>query len=183
LLATAFVAAQAYAVTGTIGFSGLMQQKTAKGQTTNTFANPWSVIAGSQFGDYATVPDGLSPVTMGDFSFTGNNTASPVLSASVVQWQFDFGGKHYSFTLDTLTSAATHSGAIAETGTGTACIGTDCSDGTWSLDGTLKKGTKFTFNAAVHTSSAPDGGSTVALLGIALAGIETLRRKIAARKA
>src|SRR5438477_10769593 len=58
MVVTMFVAVQAYAVTGTIGFTGGtsgMTQKTNKktGVTTNHFNNPWSVIAGSQSGDYA----------------------------------------------------------------------------------------------------------------------------------
>ena len=185
LLATAFVAVQAYAVSGTIGFSGNLQQTTKKGTTTNTFTNPWSVIAGSQSGDYATVPDGFSPVTMGDFSFTGNNTTTPTLTSSpVLQWSFSFGGKTYSFSLEVLDTAnTTPTGSLTESGTGTACIGANCSTGTWSLDGSLKAGTKFTFVSSVHTSSIPDGGSAVALLGIALAGIEAVRRRVLARKA
>jgi hypothetical protein len=187
LLATVFVGAQAYGVTGTIGFSGLMSQATTKkGVTTDKFTNPWQVIAGSQSGDYATVPDSFSPVTMGNFSFTGNNAApgsQVCTTCPVIQWSFVFGGKTYSFELDQITSASTVSGAIGETGTGIACIGKDCSEGTWSLDGTLKKGTKFTFTSSVHTSAVPDGGSAVALLGIALAGIEGGRRILRRRKA
>ena len=187
MVATMFVAAQAYAVNGTIGFTGGtsgMTQKTTKGTTTNHFNNPWSVIAGSQSGDYATVPDGFSPVTMGDFSFTGNNGAPGTqvcLTCPFVQWTFTVGTKTYNFTLESITSATTINGAIGETGTGTACINSDCSPATWSLDATRTG--SFTFNASVHTSAVPDGGSAVALLGIALAGIEAGRRLLRARKA
>jgi VPDSG-CTERM motif len=181
MVATMFVAAQAYAVSGTITFNGSMSQSTTKGTTTNKFANPWKVTAGQQTGDYSGVPDGFTPVTMSNFSFTGNNTPTPVLlGGPIVQWSFVFGAVTYNFSLEALTSAVSASGFIAETGTGTACIGTDCSPATWSLSGT---GRSFTFSASVQTTAVPDGGSAVALLGIALAGIEAGRRLIRARKA
>jgi len=42
---------------------------------------------------------------------------------------------------------------------------------------------KFSFSAATGAvAQVPDGGSSVALLGIALAGVEAVRRKIRARK-
>ena len=189
MVATMFVAVQAYAVNGTIQFnggpSGMTQKTNKKGVTTNHFVNPWSVTAGTQTGDYSTVPDGFSPVTMGDFSFTGNNAApgsQACLSCPFVQWSFSFGGKTYNFTLESITSASNIAGSIAETGTGTACIDSNCSPGTWSLSGS-KHGNSFTFNASVQTSSVPDGGSAVALLGIALAGTEAGRRLLRARKA
>jgi hypothetical protein len=189
VVATVFVAVQAYAITGTIGFSGGttsgMTQKTSGGTTTNHFNNPWQVIAGSHSGDYATIPDSFSPVTMSDFSFTGNNAAAGgqnCTTCPVIQWSFVFGGKTYTFELDQVTSASNVAGSIGETGTGIACIDSNCSPGTWSLNGS-KSANSFTFNASVHTSAVPDGGSAVALLGIALAGIEAGRRLLRARKA
>jgi hypothetical protein len=184
VLATAFVSAQAYAFTGTISFSGNLVQGTTKGVTTNHFiqtaTNHWTTNAGNTDA-YAGVPAGIT-TTMTNFSFTGNNTLSPMLVGGPIspQWSFTFGGVTYSFDLEVLTSAFSTPGSIAEAGVGTAHIGTETSNATWSLDGT---GTHFNFSATIHTTATPDGGSAVALLGIALAGIEGVRRVIRARKA
>jgi hypothetical protein len=186
VLATAFVSAQAYAFTGTISFSGNLVQGTTKGVTTNHFiqtaTNHWTTNAGNTDA-YAGVPAGIT-TTMTNFSFTGNNGApgTQVLVGGPVtpQWTFTLGGVTYSFDLVELTSAFSTPGSIAEAGVGTAHIGTETSNATWSLDGT---GTHFNFSATIHTTATPDGGSAVALLGIALAGIEGVRRVIRARKA
>jgi hypothetical protein len=174
ILATAFVTAQAYAFTGTVGFSGTMSQSTKKGVTTNHFNADWVTLSGNT-GDYAVVPGGVS-TTVNDFSFTGNNTFSPTLTAPVIpQWTFTFGGVTYSFDLTVLTSAFSSGGSIAESGTGIAHIDGQSVFATWALDGT---GRNFNFSASIHTTATPDGGSAVALLGIALTGIEVLRRKL-----
>jgi len=180
VLATAFISAQAYAFSGTISFSGDMAQNTHKGVTTNHFMNPWFTNAGNTDA-YASVPAGVSTTVM-NFSFTGNNTLSPALVGGPIisQWSFTFAGVTYSFDLEVLTSAFSTPGSIAESGTGTAHIGTQTSSATWALDGT---GSHFNFSATIHTTATPDGGSAVALLGIALAGIEGVRRVIRARKA
>jgi protein with PEP-CTERM/exosortase system signal len=174
ILATAFVTAQAYAFSGTIAFDGTMTQSTKKGVTTNHFVNPFVTQSGAS-GDYAVVPAGVS-TTMTNFSFTGNNTLTPTLTAPVTpQWTFTYLGTTYSFDLTVLTSAFSSGGSISESGTGTAHINGQSAFATWSLDGT---GRNFHFSASVHTTAIPDGGSAVALLGIALTGIEVLRRKL-----
>ena len=174
ILVTAFVTAQAYAFSGTIAFNGTLSQSTKKGVTTNHFTNPWVTQAGNT-GDYAAVPGGVS-TTMTDFSFTGNNTLTPTLTAPVTpQWTFTFGGVTYSFDLNVLTSAFSTGGSISESGTGIAHIDGQSAFATWSLDGT---GRGFHFAATIHTTATPDGGSAVALLGLALAGVEVLRRRL-----
>jgi len=188
LLATAFVGAQAYAFTGTVSFNGTMSQSTKKGVTTNSFHADWVTSLVPNTGAYTAVPSNV-PTTMFNFSFTGNNTGTPTLSGGTVspQWSFTFAGITYSFNLEVLTSAVTvHSGgltSIAETGTGTAFItGQGSSPAVWSLSGVIGKGFVFGVQTAA-SGSIPDGGSAVALLGIALVGIEGVRRVIRARKA
>jgi len=174
ILATAFVTAQAYAFSGTVGFSGTMSQSTKKGVTTNHFNAGWVTQPGNT-GDYAVVPGGVS-TTVNDFSFTGNNTLTPTLTAPVIpQWTFTYLGTTYSFDLTVLTSAFSSGGSISESGTGTAHIDGQSAFATWSLDGT---GRNFNFSASIHTTAIPDGGSAVALLGLALTGVEVLRRKL-----
>lgn len=91
-----------------------------------------------------------------------------------------FGGNTYTFNLLVLTSGHVQSGSMAFTGTGTAFVnGGDASPASWALQGSSKTGFKFTLSSST-TSAAPDGVSAVALLGIALVGVEALRRKLKA---
>jgi hypothetical protein len=176
ILATAFVTAQAYAFSGTIGFDGTLTQTTVLGVTTNHFNNPWMTHSSGNTGDYAVV-NAATSTTMTNFSFTGNNSFSPILLGGPIapQWTFVFGGVTYSFDLVSLTSAFSTARGIIEVGTGIAHIGGQSENAVWSIDGT---GNAFHFTASIHTTAIPDGGSAVALLGLALAGVEVLRRKL-----
>jgi hypothetical protein len=55
--------------------------------------------------------------------------------------------------------------------------GGNASSGLWTFSGNNNRGT-LSFTST--STAVPDGGSAVALLGIALAGIEIVRRKIKA---
>ena len=178
LLATGLIGAQAYAVTGSIQFTGSMSGSTSKGTTTITFTNPWSVFAGT--GDYSGVPNGTA-TTFNSFSYTGTGTSATLVAPVTPQWTFTYNLVTYSFDLEALTNAVLTSSSFNAGGTGTATIGTDSSPAVWTIQGT---GGKFSFQLSSSTTTAvPDGGSAVALLGIALAGIEGARRLIRSRKA
>ncbi len=180
-LATAFVTAQAYAFTGSVFMSGSVA--THQTGTTNavTFGSNWTVLA-------APAPSGAytgsagSSATFTNFSYdTVSNALIP--PATFTLWSFAFNGHTYTFDLNSpLTSALSTSNQLLLGGTGTAFIdGGSGSAATWSLESTSGGGFKFT--ATSSTSTIPDSGSAVTLLGIALAGIEGARRMIRARKA
>ncbi len=176
LLSCGLFCQQAKAITGDVEFTGTASASGASGVgiTTITFANPWFVVGTT--GDYSVVPFGTS-ATFAGFSFTGTGTGATLIGTVTPQWTFTFGGNTYTLNLLTLTSGTVLSGAMEFTGTGTASVnGGDFSPATWGLDGTAATG--FTFRlASSSTSAVPDGGSAVALLGIALVGVEALRRK------
>jgi hypothetical protein len=176
LLVTGLIGAQAYAFTGSIEFTGAMSGHTKKGTTTITFTNPWSVVAGIV--DYGGVPAG-TPATFNAFSYTGTGLTAVLTAPVIPQWTFTFSGVTYSFDLTNLTSATLAGGAFVASGTGTAHIGAQSQSAIWSLQGNANG--KFTLSSST-TTSLPDGGSAVALLGIALAGIEGARRLIRSRK-
>ena len=70
--------------------------------------------------------------------------------------------------------------ALLLTGTGIAHkAGRDNTPGTWILSANTL-GSTFSFSSTY--SSVPDGGTTVALLGMALVGVEGLRRKLGSLK-
>ena len=178
LLVTGLIGAQAYAFTGSIQFNGSMSGASKKGTTTISFTNPWTVA--NSDGAYTGLNG--SSATFNGFSYTGTGTSATLTAAVVPQWTFTVGGTTYSFDLNALTNAVLSSTAFNAAGTGVAHItGVGDSPATWALQGT---GTKFTFTFSSSTTTAvPDGGSAVALLGIALAGIEGARRLIRSRKA
>jgi VPDSG-CTERM motif len=68
------------------------------------------------------------------------------------------------------------------TGTGTLTgNGFDPTPGAWEFTSQSALGRRhLTFSFSADTSAVPDGGSAVALLGIALVGVEALRRKFKA---
>jgi len=179
LLSYGLFCQQAQAITGDIMFAGAARASGAStgGLVTISFKNPWHVLAGT--GDYAAVTFG-TPATFSSFSFTGDGTGATLTAPVNPQWSFVFGGNTYTFELLTLTSGHVQSGSMAFTGTGTAFVnGGDASPANWALQGST--GTGFTFTLSSSTTGAlgavPDGGSAVALLGIALVGVEALRRK------
>src|SRR6266496_3688221 len=179
LLSCGLFCQQAKAITGDVEFTGTASASGASGVgiTTITFANPWFVVGTT--GDYSVVPFGTS-ATFAGFSFTGTGTGATLIGTVTPLWTFTFGGNTYSFDLLALTSGTVVSGAMGFTGTGTVFInGGDATAATWALEGTSATG--FTFALSNSTTSAagggvPDGGSAAALLGIALVGVEALRR-------
>ncbi|PYL62842.1 MAG: hypothetical protein DMF25_11480, partial [Verrucomicrobia bacterium] len=184
LLSYGLFCQQAQAITGDIEFTGKTKASGASGAGTTTisFKNPgWKVFAGT--GGYSAVTFGTA-TTFSNFRFTGDGTGATLTGPVNPQWSFVFGGKTYTFELLALTSGHVQSGSMAFTGTGTAFInGGGPSPANWSLQGSTGKGFTFTLSSSTTGAvSAPDGGSAVALLGIAFAGIEGVRRSIRARK-
>jgi VPDSG-CTERM motif len=181
LLSCGLFCQQADAFSGNVLFAGGVKASGSSGTGTThlTFTNPWTV-ANTPAPDGAYTGTAGSATTMTNFSFTGTGTGAVLVGGTVVnEWSFSHGGNTYSFDLQTLTSGTVTHGTIAMSGTGTAFInGGQATAATWALQGT---GQNFTFTFATSSTSAvPDGGSAVALLGIALAGIEIVRRKIKA---
>ncbi len=181
LLGCGLFCQQAQAFSGDVMFAGRVKTSGSSGARTThlLFTNPWTVAS-------LPAPDGAytgmagSSTIMTSFSFTGTGTGAVLVGGTVFnEWSFSHGGNTYSFDLVSLTSATVTHGTIDMSGTGIARInGGNASAATWALQGT---GRNFTFSfASSSTSAVPDGGSAVALLGIALAGIEIVRRKIKA---
>lgn len=89
------------------------------------------------------------------------------------------------FTFDLISSSINNQTATSVSVSGTGTIsgnGFDPTEGTWEFT-TQNPGTgspaRFTFSAA--TGAVPEGGATLVLLGVALTGIEVLRRKVKAK--
>ena len=182
----ALIGQHAYAFSGTVtmgssnGKSNVtVKNSVKKGTTTVTFGTNWKVLAGS--GDYTGTTG--AAVTYTSFTYTTATGSITSPAAPFTLWSFVSGGKTYTFALDNPITQNTNTATFFQiTGTGIGYInGKDPTTGSWSLTGS-PSGTAFKFVSSSVTTFVPDGGSAVALLGIALAGIEGVRKVIRVRK-
>ena len=179
--------AQATQITGTIGFtsapnsSGGSLVDNGGGSFTLNFNNPMHVDFGSD--DYSGVPVGTT-TNFASITFTnGGGLTTP----NVPEWTFSLGGKTYSFDLLSLSVAAFDNGKASNLvlmGNGVAHItGFEDTDAIFALEAT---GNHLSFAILQPSNTAvpaPDGGSTLALLGIGSVAVEALRRKLNFSKA
>jgi hypothetical protein len=168
-------------INGSVLFSGAatVSGDSGPGTTTISFANPsWTVVSG--LGNYSTFG---TPATFTSFSFTGSGTGATLSGPGIPQGTFTVGTLTYSFDLLALVNGITTSGTMAISGTGIAHItGLDDTPISWTLAGSENN---FTFDLSGSGTTppgpgvpAPEGGSAVSLLGIALVGLEALRRRL-----
>ena len=182
LLLTAVVACaaslQADPINGTVGFTGAFNPANADLTTPSdaiTILNPAlnGTSTGSFFG--AVFVSFASPITlngaMGDPTF-----ANPLWVITVGVHTFTFTSTSGSTILDTANI-----NTISGTGFVTDSFDNDTANGTWNFSFNVTKVgdlATFTWNGTSGvTTAVPDGGSALTLLGVALAGIEFLRRK------
>ena len=170
--------AQAVPITGGISLAGGYTTDTGNVNTATAFTSFSSVFVTSVSGSYAGVGTGLSGPSVTQTPFIFN----PFVPPAPDLWSFMSGGNTYSFDLTVLTSR-TQPGddTLTLKGTGTLEI-TGFSDtaGTWVFTAN-QGGDTFSFSSS--NAAVPDSGSAVALFGIALAGIEGVRRALRARRA
>jgi VPDSG-CTERM motif len=162
--------AQAVTITGTITFGGSVKMN-GNANTANTVTAWLNTHVESASGDFASFVGVNDPATF--FAPWVFVNATPML------WQA--GG--FTFDLDAGATVIQGGGFLNISGTGTITgNGFDATRGTFTFT-TQNPGSKGTFSFSAGTNAVPDGGSAVALLGIALAGIEVARRKIKAKTA
>jgi len=167
--------AQATAITGDIQFAGEVAFDT------NSLATATKVVTWFDVFHNA----GFSSVTSGTGDFAG---IAPGTSAAMAQWTFNpstptpglwsVGG----FTFDLLSSTVVTQNASTLVITGNGIVSGNGFDPTamdWSFTTQSSGGkTRTTFSFSANGVAVPDGGSAVALLGLALTGIEVLRRRL-----
>jgi len=170
---------QAVPVNGTISFIGGSTVNTGNLGTATAITgySSLSVLGGAETGSYGALNGGGNfggTLTFSPFSFTGG-VLNP---ASVLLWTVTSGGITYSFTATSVAINSQSSIFLNLTGSGVASItGYGSSSGTWSITDTTQGGPIFTFGAS---TTVPDGGTTVMLLGAALAGLCLFRKKVMA---
>jgi VPDSG-CTERM motif len=166
--------AQANTISGTINFAGSARFDTnslATATTVVTWINTHSEAGNT--GDFASIP---------------MNTPA----AFTAPWVFDsgggIGGPHpglwsiSGFSFDLLSSTVTFRSSSALIIEGIGIVSGNGFDPTlmqWSFTTQSAGGrTQATFSFSANGVAIPDGGSAVALLGLALTGIEVLRRRL-----
>jgi len=127
---------------------------------------------------------GLPQVLSHDGSFNGFVTDGDAVTIAF-PWSFNSGAvpnfwrvDGFVFNLTTSSITMQGGGAVAVEGTGTISgNGFGLTSGTWSFT-TQNPSAKSRFSFSASGAAVPEGGSAVALLGIALVGIEGLRRSL-----
>jgi len=178
VVAGCITAAKAVPITGTVSFVGIGTEFGGSdiGNATG-FSSFFVISAPLATGDYAgaqLLPPGA--ITMNGFSF------NPFGAAVTPLWSFIMGGNTFTFDLNNVSSVSQgYSSGIPFlhiVGNGIAEInGARATPGDWRLDSNTGSGASFVF--ASSTTAVPDGGLTVALLGLALSAFGIMRRKLA----
>lgn len=172
LAASAFTAPQAQAdqINGAITFAGgaiFDTNSLATATRVNTFQN---VTVMSRDMDFTTYVNAGDSVTMAEPWIFNPSTPTPGL--------WSVGG--FTFDLGASTVVLQNSDFLLITGTGTIYgNGFDATAGTWSFTAQSPAANGiFSFSSGSATQGVPDGGTTVALLGVSLAGLGLLHRKL-----
>jgi hypothetical protein len=168
---------QAVPITGDIGFTGRAVFDTSSAGTASEVVNWVNPQVNGTAGAFTSVADGTSV-----------NFTSPwfFLTLTPVNGFWSVGG----FTFQLLSSAVVShngsypSGYVEVTGTGIVSgNGYTPTELSWSFTSqdpaATTSPTTFTFSASATSDSVPDGGTTVAMLGLGLFGVSILRKKLA----
>ena len=172
--------ANAVPIVGKVDFFGNLTVNTNNLNTATSFTSftGVTVVNNPPFtptGSYAGT--GGASVTMNSFTFKPTFTA-PVPNL----WSFTVGPLTYTFNLSSITSISQPGdNTLTIVGQGIATItgggSFDPTAGTFFISTQGPAASSFTFSA---TTTVPEGGSALALLGIGLIAVELVRRKLAA---
>jgi hypothetical protein len=158
--------AQATPINGIINFAGAVQLNGPFGTATAVTAWLNAHVEAGSTGDFAAIPVNTAVAFTAPWQFSPSVPLPALWSVA-------------GFTFDLLTSTVImHTNSvIAIEGTGVVSgNGFEPTQMTWSFTTQNRGGSTFSFSATGAT--VPDGGSAVALLGLALTGVEVLRRKL-----
>ncbi len=142
------------------------------------FANPVDVSQNASTGSYSGF-NGSTDATFTDFSFGDVGTVGPKVVTPL--WTVVFGGVTYSFNLTSITLNTLVGSQRNIEGNGIATISGgiyDASPGHWTLSTSGDGVTAITFSSA--STAVPEGGSSLALLGVGLLTVGLVRRKLKA---
>ena len=163
--------AAAIPIAGEISFTGKYTLDNADLALATAFTSFSNVLVSDGTGDYVGTTG--ASVNYSPFVF------DPLAASGVTPlWEFTLGGTAYSFDLLSVSVMTPRNPYfLVLNGSGTANItGFDSTPGEWILSAN-SFGTTFSFSAS-NQAHVPEGGATIALLGLALVGVEGLRRML-----
>src|SRR2546423_42603 len=170
--------ASAAGITGGISLSGgPISVDTGDLSTANKIIDFGTVTtSGTGTGTYAAVAGSTAVTTTTGFTFNPTLTPSPTLNV----WSFNSGGVTYSFDLYSISTVSQGAGGGVEfltiIGSGMLHVtGFTDTVGSFIITANSAGGT-FSFSSS--NGSVPDGGLTLALLGLGLTAVEGLRRTL-----
>ena len=171
---------QAVMIDGSLSFSGTYTLDNNDLSLAKKFLTFTDVVVDDPTGDYASVGQSYGPVTFVPFSFDGTEILPFQL------WTFSKAGVTYSFNSTSVVKeyAKPDGTSLVVDGVGIAYMtGKDPTPGDWTVSAN-RAGKKpkytFSFSASSDAFPVPDGGLTVTLLGLAMAGLGVVRRVVRA---
>jgi hypothetical protein len=170
--------AQAALMTGNITFAGNVTLDTSSAGTA-TAVTGWFGLGAGGLPQVQTHDGNFAPLVTNGDAVTFHTPWSFASGAITDFWVVD--GFHFNLTSSSITTQG--GGAVTVDGTGSILgNGFDPTPGSWHFT-TQDAAANAHFSFSAASGTVPEGGSAVALLGIALAGIEGARRVLRARKA
>jgi hypothetical protein len=168
-------------ISGSISFSGTSTIDGTSFVSATRFSLFENVFVGAPSalsGDY--VGTSGVPVTMTPFIWDPPTASTPINPL----WMFVSGGNTYSFDLSALHKDFASPNSLLLSGNGTAyitAVGLEklATTGLWNFSAQTLGLSTFTFSSTttIPAQSVPEGGSTVALLGISLLGLAWMGRR------
>ena len=161
--------AQADQIQGDINFTGQVTYDTGNVGTANSVTGWFNTFVGTASGDFSGL-DGAAATFTAPWVFDPPSPRVPLWTV---------GGFTFDLTTSSIVFQTTSFGGILVVqGNGIiTAAGFDPTAGTWSFTSN-GPGADGQFSFSAGTSAVPDGGATVMLLGLALAGVGALRRKL-----
>ena len=172
---------QATPITGAIGFTGNVTYNTSSASTATEVTSWITPEVTAVSGTFASFITPIAPATFSSAIWVFN-------TGTAINNFWQAGG--FSFQL--LSSSIVSQGGVAGTSGFVVVSGTGIVSGndytptaiSWSFTSqdpkVNTKPDQWTFSASANSTSVPDGGATVMLLGIALSGVALLRKKLTA---
>jgi hypothetical protein len=164
--------ASAVRISGVIGFTGGASLNNANlSLATQVVEWDTTIVSALHTGDFAGISTGTAVMLAKPWNLT---------SAGIVDF-WKVGGFSFDLTSSTRFYDPTGPGFLQASGYGwIRKSGFEATQGTWSFS-TQNPGAGNLFSFSASGAAVPDGGATVALLGVSLLGLHGLRRKFSKR--
>jgi hypothetical protein len=179
LLSGGLASVQATLITGSVEMNGYARLNNT------TLGNATGVIGFTGVEVAETSTEAFEPAIGAAVDFSAFNWSPS--SAPLLLWEFEHAGWTYSFSLDSLSVVSQSANFLDLSGQGRLNIvglGSDYEEtfGDWTFQITSSSGksptSRFMFQSSTSAASnVPDGGSTVAVLGLAMIGLAAFGRK------